>query len=79
MSQTKIAVKLSHCHGLRYLETVRLLQTKTKQSLMLTWRIWIFCPQLSQASFSRARLTHGMPTHTNYCWLRARTVNSLYV
>ena len=41
-----------------YLETVRLLQTKIK-SYMLTWRIWISCPQLPQPRF-RARDLHAL-------------------
>ena len=35
-----------------------IITTKNKtKSYILTWRIWTSCPQLSPASFSRARLT----------------------
>ena len=42
---------------------------------MLTWRIWISCPQLPPASLSRARLTRPITSRWNSPVLRFYTVN----
>ena len=67
-------IKLNHAN---WDSSIIINKNKTK-SYMLTWRIWISCPQLPPASFSSARLTRPIIKSSQfYEFLSARLVFDL--